>query len=82
MEAKLDKKAITLILGDTQTEGGGEVKKEHFDKIALGLKNEVWDRNHRLRAATVVAGVAQELNPNFNSFDFFEACGLVDRRAA
>jgi hypothetical protein len=49
----------------------------HYRKIAEGLKKEVWDKNHRLRAANVVAGVACEDNPRFDSMKFFEACGLV-----
>ena len=53
------------------------LKQEYLDKLAKGLKDEVWDRNHRLRAAHVIAGVAYEMNPNFDSLDFFEACGLV-----
>lgn len=51
--------------------------RTHFEKIAVGLKKEVWDRNHRLRAAHVVASVASEINPEFDSFKFFEKCGLV-----
>jgi len=51
--------------------------KRQLDKIAKGLKDEVWDRNHRLRAANVVAQVAYETNPKFDSLKFFGACGLV-----
>jgi hypothetical protein len=54
------------------------VHKKHLKKIAKGLRERVWDRNLRLQAASVFAEVAYELNPEFDSFKFYEACGLVD----
>jgi len=57
------------------------LNKDYFDKIASGFKEKIWDKNHRLQAATVIVRVAQEIDPAFNSYEFFEACGLVDRAA-
>ena len=57
------------------------LNKDYFDKIALGFKEKIWDKNHRLQAATVIVRVAQEIHPEFDSFEFFEKCGLVDRAA-
>lgn len=51
--------------------------KRHYKAIAEGLKERVWDRGQRLQAAHVFAEVAFEDNPAFDSFKFFEACGLV-----
>ena len=56
--------------------------RKHYEKIAKGFKDRIWDKNHRLQAATVFVEVAQEINPEFDSFKFFAACGLVDERAA
>jgi len=55
--------------------------KKHFEQVASGFKKQLWDKNHRLQAATVFVELAQELNPKFDSFKFYEACGLVDRAA-
>ena len=51
--------------------------KKHFEKIAKGLRERVWDKGQRLQAANVIAEVAYEDNPRFDSFKFFDACGLV-----
>ena len=56
--------------------------KKQLEEIAKGFKERLWDRNHRLQAAHVVASVANETNPLFDSMKFFEACGLVDRGEA
>jgi len=56
--------------------------KEQIDKIAEGFKTRLWDKNHRLQAAHVVATVAYEVVPEFDSYKFFEACGLVNEEAA
>ena len=50
-----------------------------YEKIAKGFKEEIWDRNHRLRAAHVIAQIAYEYSgpDSFDSFEFFTACGLV-----
>jgi len=53
------------------------MEKRHFEEIAKGLREKVWDKGQRLQAAHVIAQVAQEINPKFDSFGFFEACGLV-----
>jgi len=55
--------------------------KKQLEQIASGFKNNIWDKNHRLQAATVIVRVTQEVNPEFDSFEFFEACGLVERAA-
>ena len=51
-----------------------------YEQIAKGFKEELWDKNHRLRAAHVIAQIAYEYDPqgNFDSFEFFKACGLVE----
>jgi len=55
--------------------------RKHYEQIAKGFKERIWDKNHRLQAATVFVEVAQELHPEFNSFKFYEACGLVNEAA-
>jgi len=55
--------------------------KRQLDKIAEGFKNRLWDKNHRLQAATVIVEIASETDKEFNSFEFFEKCGLVNEAA-
>ena len=56
--------------------------EKQIDKIAEGFKDRLWDKNHRLQAAHVVATIAYEVVPEFDSFKFFEKCGLVNEEAA
>ena len=55
--------------------------QSQLDKIAEGFKKRLWDKNHRLQAASVIVEIAAE-SEGFDSFEFFKKCGLVDERAA
>lgn len=56
--------------------------EKQLKQIAKGFKDKLWDKNHRLQAAHVVATIAYEVVPDFDSFKFFEDCGLVNEEAA
>ena len=48
-----------------------------LDAIAKGLKENVWNKDMRLRAAAVVIQVAKEGNPTLDEFKFMKVAGLV-----
>jgi hypothetical protein len=48
-----------------------------LDAIAKGLKDNVWNKDMRLRAAAVVIQVAKEGNPTLDEFGFMKTAGLV-----
>ena len=48
-----------------------------LDAIAKGLKNNVWNKEMRLRAAAVVIQVAKEGNPKIDEYAFFRTANCI-----
>ncbi len=50
---------------------------EELNEIAIGLKNNVWNKEMRLRAAAVVIQVAKEGNPKIDEYAFFRTANCI-----
>jgi hypothetical protein len=67
--------ALPTLLENLNWPKENSMSKKHFESLAKYIR-AIMDPHARLQAACAVASSCAEMNPQFDTQKFFEACGV------